>query len=557
MAYEVYIKKAYKAEIIWAPKHPLRSYAVRFPVALVFGVVLLALMGMRAVSPMFEADIGTAVERELMIPELSQALPGIDAGQEYTIDAVDELSLEPMADESRVPGAILDDSRTEAVVDEPSFEPMADESPPAPGAILDESYLATVDESHLRTALDEWRLEPGDEVKIELQVEPSSDALAHIPQWREVTVRQGDTFASILSRFGINPHILYRIVNIDETAAALKSITPGQVMKFDIDNDELKAMRYEMDLTRTLSISKVGGVYQADILVDELRTETKYAHGVIDHSLFSSGKDAGLSDNLIMKLVSIYGWDIDFALDIRQGDKFTVIYQEQYKNELKVGAGPILAAEFVNQNKVFRAVRYEDSSGHSDYYSEGGHAMRKTFLRTPVNFTRISSKFNMRRKHPVLNTIRAHRGVDYAAPVGTPVKVTSGGVIDYIGRKGGYGKTIIIQHGTKYSTVYAHLSAYKGKKKVGDPVKQGEIIGYVGTTGLSTGPHLHYEFRINGAHHNPLTVELSRIEKIPEQEFAKFKKTVGLLLAELDLIAGNTSVALSTDAGASAEVGTR
>ena len=216
-----------------------------------------------------------------------------------------------------------------------------------------------------------------------------------------------------------------------------------------------------------------------------------------------------------MQLIYIYGWDIDFILDIRKGDSFKVIYEEKYKNREKVGNGPVLAAEFNNQDRKIRAVRYERDNGQVDYYTGTGTNMRKAFLRNPLNFSRISSHFNLRRKHPVLNRIRAHKGVDYAAPTGTPIKVTGDGTIQFLGKKGGYGKSIIVKHGGKYSTLYAHLSRYRKGLKRTQPVKQGQVVGYVGKTGLATGPHLHYEFRVNNRHHNPLTVKLPGAENVP------------------------------------------
>jgi murein DD-endopeptidase MepM/ murein hydrolase activator NlpD len=237
-----------------------------------------------------------------------------------------------------------------------------------------------------------------------------------------------------------------------------------------------------------------------------------------------------------MQLVAIYGWDIDFALDIRSGDCFSMIYEEHFKNGVKVSEGPITAAEFVNRGIPYRAIRFTHEDGHSDYYSDTGRSMRKAFLRTPVKFTRISSRFRLQRKHPILNTFRAHRGVDYAAPNRTPVKATGDGTVTYLGRKGGLGKAIILKHGGRYDTVYAHLSSYKKGLTTGQRVKQGQIIGYVGMTGLATGPHLHYEFRVKGVHRNPLTVQVPKANGIPAESMKYFMTQIEPLLAELDSI---------------------
>ena len=239
-----------------------------------------------------------------------------------------------------------------------------------------------------------------------------------------------------------------------------------------------------------------------------------------------------------MELAGIFGWDIDFVLDIRQGDQFTVLYEELYLDGENIGNGDILAAEFVNQGKKYQAIRYTDKGGKTDYYSLDGKSMRKAFLRSPVEFSRISSGFSLGRKHPILNKIRAHKGVDYAASRGTPIKATSNGKIVHQGNKGGYGKTIIIQHGTKYSTLYAHMSNYRKCLKQGSRVKQGQIIGYIGSSGLATGPHLHYEFRVNGVHRDPLRVKLPGAEPLDKQYIDDFMTKAESLVAQLDLVRG-------------------
>jgi murein DD-endopeptidase MepM/ murein hydrolase activator NlpD len=249
-----------------------------------------------------------------------------------------------------------------------------------------------------------------------------------------------------------------------------------------------------------------------------------------------SAQDAGLSDNLTMEIANIFGWDIDFALDIRKGDAFTVLYEELYLDGEKIDDGNILAAEFVNNGRTYQAVRYTDAGGHTDYYSLDGKSMRKQFLRTPVSIARISSRFNLKRKHPILNKIRAHKGVDYAAARGTPIKATANGRIVHRGKKGGYGNTIIIQHGSKYSTLYAHLSKYRGGLKKGSRVKQGQEIGYVGSSGLATGPHLHYELRVNGVHRDPLRVKLPGAEPLDRKYLDDFMTQANTLLARLDLV---------------------
>ncbi|MDD5276420.1 MAG: peptidoglycan DD-metalloendopeptidase family protein [Methylovulum sp.] len=251
-------------------------------------------------------------------------------------------------------------------------------------------------------------------------------------------------------------------------------------------------------------------------------------HGIINTSLSAAGQKAGLSDELIMQLTNIFAWDIDFATKLRRGDQFTVVYE----NNSRTGEH-IIAAEFVNQGKILTAVKYQDNDGNTNYYTPEGKVMRKAFLSTPVDFARISSHFDTNRKHPILNRIRAHKGVDYAARTGTPVKAAGDGEISFLGRKGGYGQVLIIKHGERYETLYAHLSKFKNGLHDGDAIKQGEVIGYVGQTGLATGPHLHYEFHVDGVHRNPETVDTRQASTLKNDYLADFKAQAQPVLSEL------------------------
>ena len=361
--------------------------------------------------------------------------------------------------------------------------------------------------------------------------------------WESVKVESGDNLALIFKRKRLSPQMLYNIMALGKDTDILKRLRPGQELRFLFEDGQFEALQYDVDLTDTLYIKKLGDIYSAEMLETELDTIVKTASGTIKDSLFLAGKNSGLSDNMIMQLISLYGWDIDFALEVRKGDQFHVIYEERYKDGEKVQEGPILAAEFINRGKSFTSVRYTHADGHSDYYAENGNSMRKAFIRTPVKFARISSRFSLGRKHPILNKIRAHKGVDYAASRGTPIKAAGEGVVKLAGRKGGYGKTIIIQHGGKYTTLYGHLSGYARGIKRGKHVRQGQIIGYVGKTGLATGPHLHYEFRVNGVHRNPLTVKLPKAMRIPDELMDEFKTQTEPLLAQLNGITNNATAA--------------
>jgi len=259
-----------------------------------------------------------------------------------------------------------------------------------------------------------------------------------------------------------------------------------------------------------------------------------YVHGVINSSLSQSAARAGLSHSMTMDMASVFGYDIDFAQDIRQGDEFDVIYEQKVANGKVVGTGNILSARFTNRGKTYTAVRYTNKQGNSSYYTADGNSMRKAFIRTPVDFARISSRFSMGRKHPILNKIRAHKGVDYAAPRGTPIKAAGDGKVLLAGRRGGYGNTVIIQHGNTYRTLYGHMQGFAKGVQTGGTVKQGQVIGYIGTTGLSTGPHLHYEFQVNGVHVDPLGQKLPMADPIAKAERARFMQQSQPLMARMD-----------------------
>lgn len=354
------------------------------------------------------------------------------------------------------------------------------------------------------------------------------------PSWQSVTVAAGENMSLIFGRLGLGPTELYKVLHTDEQTAALKDLVPGQELRFRIEEDSLQALEYEKDLTTTLVVNREEDGFTSELVTTPLTKKIVEAEATINQSLYLAGKQAGMSDNLIMQLVAIYGWDIDFAMSIRPGDHFKLLYEQHFKDGVLVREGPILAADFNNRGKSFRTVRYTDPGGNTDYYSETGASMRKAFLRNPLDVFRISSHFNPRRRHPVLNTIRAHRGTDYAAPTGTPVRATGDGSIGHIGRKGGYGNAIILKHGGRYSTLYGHMSRYARGLRQGGRVEQGQIIGYVGQSGLATGPHLHYEFQVNGVHRNPLTVELPKADSIPDKYRDDFKLKSRTLLAELE-----------------------
>jgi murein DD-endopeptidase MepM/ murein hydrolase activator NlpD len=359
-------------------------------------------------------------------------------------------------------------------------------------------------------------------------------------KWLEEKVGKGDSLARIFSRLKLSATLLHNITHSGDEAKKLARIMPGELLRVQLDEEgDFLQLIHVRSPIESLKITPDGDSFKAEIITKELEKRVAHLSGSITNSLYESAREAGLSDDLIMDLAFIFGWDIDFALEIRSGDQFTLIFEEEYLEGEKYRNGVILAAEFVNRGKRFRAIRYVDEKGKSDYFSPDGKNMRKAFLRAPVDFRRISSRFSKSRWHPVLGKKRPHRGVDYAAPVGTPIKASGDGKIIHIGRKGGYGKTIVIQHSSRYTTLYGHLNGYRRGMKRGSRVKQGQTIGYLGSTGLSTGPHLHYEFRVNGVHRNPLTVKLPDATPIAKKYREDFTRKSAPLLSQLSLLSNS------------------
>lgn len=388
----------------------------------------------------------------------------------------------------------------------------------------------------------------------ELLPEPSQQAVelkpapARIENWVEYPVKSGDNLTTLFKRAGLGPRDVYRISQAVSGSDALQRLRPGQTLAFLIEDGLLRKLRHAQDQLNSTLLELTDSGYQIRKLERTPEPRTLYAAGTITRSLFLDAADAGLSNRTIMQLAEIFGWDIDFALDIREGDHFRVLYEQDYLDGEAINQSRILAAEFINQGKTFAAVRFTDSEGNSQYFAPDGRSMRKAFLRSPVDFSRISSRFKPERFHPVLGKKRPHRGVDYAAATGTPIKAAGDGKIIWRGTKGGYGRTVILQHGSNITTLYAHMSRYQKGLSNGSRVKQGQIIGYVGASGLATGPHLHYEFRLNEVHKNPLTVALPAADPIAERERPAFQAESQRLLSALNQHA-NTQLALSEGSG--------
>ncbi|HET7797943.1 MAG TPA: peptidoglycan DD-metalloendopeptidase family protein, partial [Nevskia sp.] len=370
------------------------------------------------------------------------------------------------------------------------------------------------------------------------------DAVDDTGSWSVVSVRSGQTVGDIFHQNGVNPGILQQLLGNGANASALKNVHPGDEFAFLRAADgALRGLRFDRDdHTRIVVSFDADGMHQRT--VDRLiERRTHVAHGIVEHSLFDAGAQAGMSDSMVLKLANAFGYDIDFAQDLRQGDSFTVIYDEVYREGERLRDGEIVGATFINRGKRYSAFRYTDSAGNTMFYSDDGRPLRKAFLRTPVEFTRISSMFTAGRMHPILGTMRAHRGVDYAAASGTPIHAAGDGKITFRGWQNGYGNVVILQHGGHYSTLYGHMSRFASIRD-GQHVSQGQTIGYVGMTGMATGPHLHYEFRIDGTHRDPLSVTLPKAEPLPQVELARFYGQTQPMLAKLKTLEA-TQVALA------------
>ena len=374
-------------------------------------------------------------------------------------------------------------------------------------------------------------------------------------RWVRLTIKQGDNLARIFQRNKLSAADLQNIVDLGKSVSSLRKILPGQELGFKITTSgELLAIRYKKNAFDTLLIHRQGQGFVASwesatpetIVAFESATITKG-----NPSLYHAGKAAGLSDNIIMKLSHIYQWDISFALDLRAGDSFNLMFEKIYVDGELVKEGSIIAATFTNMGKRHEAVRYTDIAGHSDYYTPAGLSMRKAFLRDPVHFSHVSSSFNLRRLHPIHKKVMPHRGIDYAAKRGTPVLASGDGKVTIRRRNSASGKYIVIQHGEQYTTKYLHLSAFSKGIKPGKSVKQGQTIGYVGATGWATAPHLHYEFLVSGVHRSPKTVSLPKALPIAKDELERFRANVSPVLARLESISGKGYASLPSDSRSS------
>ncbi|GAB4198127.1 MAG: peptidoglycan DD-metalloendopeptidase family protein [Wenzhouxiangellaceae bacterium] len=387
------------------------------------------------------------------------------------------------------------------------------------------------------------------QIVMDLSLPPASQALnttavnlepafESAPEWQTITVQQGDTLGSIFKQQQLSANLLHRIVHLDEETRKLTRIMPGQQLFLRWDEQQrFAALKIEQQDDRWLIVeADAQGELSRKQEQRSLQRDLRLVAGDIETSFYLAGKNAGLSDALILKMANIFGWDIDFVLDIRAGDRFYVLYEEIRRDGEFLRDGEVLAATFINQDETFQAVQFDAGNG-PDYFSPDGRPMRKAFLRAPLNFLSVNSGFNPRRMHPVLKTVRPHNGIDYGAPVGTPVYATGDGTVIASAYNNLNGHYVFVKHPNNIVTKYLHFSRRAVNK--GQRVRQGQTIGYLGGTGRVTGAHLHYEFVVNGVHRNPRTVKLPKAEPVPAARLAEFKLSATPLLKQLERLYGD------------------
>ena len=349
----------------------------------------------------------------------------------------------------------------------------------------------------------------------------------------ELEIKAGDTLEELFIENNLNIGHLFQIMSSKPAEQYLKYLRPGDTIVINHVNGEVINLTRNLNLKKALFIQRDAENFNSSIIDRDIQIRKKFGYGNIKTSLFESAIENGLTEKLIMNLTDILAWDIDFVYDVRIDDDFYVLFEEIWQDDKYVTDGNIIALEFNNNGRKFQAIRYTNENGVPNYFTPDGNNMSKAFIRAPLDFTRVSSNFNPNRKHPILNTIRAHRGVDYAAPKGTKIKASGDGKIIFRGVKSGYGNVIILQHGDNITTLYAHMSGFNSAFKLGDRVKQNQVIGYVGSSGLATAPHLHYEYRVNGVHKNPRTVKLPQAQPIKKEYVNDFLVQSKSIMSEL------------------------
>jgi murein DD-endopeptidase MepM/ murein hydrolase activator NlpD len=356
--------------------------------------------------------------------------------------------------------------------------------------------------------------------------------------WHETRFERGDTFAALLTRLGVDGADTARLLRENGGSKPFRNLRPGMTVQAQTsDLGQLLALHFlSGEATTLFGFARDGEGFKAIETRPELARQVFLKAGEIQSSLFATADAIGLPDSITIQMADVFSGDIDFHRDLRRGDRFRVVYEVFHHNGRPLQAGRLLAAEFVNDRKSYRAVWFVDETGKGGYYTPDGKNLRKSFLRSPLEFSRVTSGFKMR-FHPILQEWRAHKGVDYGAPTGTRVKATADGTVESAGWQAGYGNLVVLRHSGGITTVYAHLRGFAGGIRRGARVAQGDVIGYVGATGWATGPHLHYEFRVNNQHRNPLTIAMPAAEPVAPQRMAAFRAAADPLAAQLELLA--------------------
>lgn len=361
--------------------------------------------------------------------------------------------------------------------------------------------------------------------------------------WREERIGRGDTLQGLLSRLGVDGEEARQVLAGARTSPSLGRLIPGRsVLARVTSGGQLMLFRYLVSDQTLVTVTRAGGEFQIREQQVALEAREIMRSGEIEGSLFGATDAADVPDRIASEMAEALSGDIDFHKDLRRGDHFSVVYEAFYLDGQLVKTGRLLATEFVNQGKAYQALYFKDAQGHDGYYSPDGQSMKRAFLKSPMPFSRISSGFSSARFHPVLQTWRAHKGIDYAAPTGTPVRAVADARINFVGVQGGYGNLVVLQHQGSYSTAYGHLSRFGKGLRRGASVAQGQVIGYVGATGVATGPHLHYEFRVNNVQKNPLALNLPTSYPLDSRARAQFASQAQPLVAHLELLR-NTNLA--------------
>lgn len=353
--------------------------------------------------------------------------------------------------------------------------------------------------------------------------------------WQVVNPRSGDSMAIIFNRLGLSARNLHEVLQKNPHAKALTAIKPSQKLQFLISKGKLEKLIIPVNNIQTLTVYRAGKVYKTKMDSKKMISHNHYITGTVKGSLFSTAQRLNIPSKLIRQMTTVLGKEIDFSRAVRSGDQFSIIYDANYIEDKMVGIGDIVAVSYTNKGKAFQAIRHTTARGDTDYYTPKGTTFKKAFSRYPIKFSHISSTFALSRYHPILHYKRAHKGIDLAAPIGTPIQSIGDGVIATIGRHNGYGNMIKIRHDKTYSTVYGHMLKFQKGLSKGSRVKRGQVIGYVGQTGLATGPHCHYELHVNNSPRNPTTVNLPTSSPISGREMLAFKAKASTLLARLKL----------------------